>query len=191
MKTFAKIVTILLALFLVFTAVVGFLDMPVADEGAELNAAQKVIVFLKTNLAELLSAGGLTLSGTIVWLVNAIDKTGRLATRVSADTEKKLDDLWKNTELTLTKLQSDNKLQNEIIMELLSTVFLASDMPASVRERVLAYKEKFDNLSQSESVTTEEPMKQESAVDEPTKEDAAPTTETTPDAELREPVARF
>ena len=81
MKTFSKILMVILILIFLVVAVLGFLEMPVATEGEELTAAQRVLVALKTHLSTILTAIGLPLDAVLLALFVAINKQAAAATR--------------------------------------------------------------------------------------------------------------
>lgn len=147
MKTMAKIITVILVIFLGFTAFVGFIDMPVAEEGEQLSKAEEIIVWLKTNLEKVLSATGLTLNAVLVWLMTAIQKSSNTAMTTSGATEQKLVDLNDKVDKMLTKEDTVVRQKMDYLMQMLSSTLLASEMPASVREKVSNIKDEYDKIT--------------------------------------------
>lgn len=147
MKTMAKIITVILVIFLGFTAFVGFIDMPVAEEGEQLSKAEEIIVWLKTNLEKVLSATGLTLNAVLVWLMTAIQKSSNTAMTTSGATEQKLNDLNDKVDKMLTKEDTVVRQKMDYLMQMLSSTLLASEMPASVREKVSNIKDEYDKIT--------------------------------------------
>ena len=148
MKTMAKIITVILVIFLGFVAFVGFIDMPVAEEGEQLSKAEEIIVWLKTNLEKVLSATGLTLNAVLVWLMTAIQKSSNTAMTTSGATEQKLVDLNDKVDKMLTKEDTVVRQKMDYLMQMLSSTLLASEVPASVREKISTIKDEYDKITE-------------------------------------------
>ena len=146
MKTMAKIVTVLLVCALIFTAVIGFMEMPVADENGEITKAQEIIVMLKTHLDKLLTTTGLTLSAVVMWLVTSIDKSSKKAFDGTTDNSKHIEKMETKLNEMDGKIDTTASQKVDVVMEALMAIFLASEMPASVREKLLAIKNKYDDI---------------------------------------------
>lgn len=154
MKKFAKVLTTVLVIFLVFTAVISFLDMPVAEEGKELTKAQELLVMLKTYLNEMLSVAGLTATGAMAWAVNVINKTTNVTSTSTNETAKSMVEL--KSEIEEIKNAQDKTVGDklDLLMQMISSVFLASDMPATVRAKVTDFVDSFDKVKAKASPAT-------------------------------------
>lgn len=195
MKTMAKIITVILVIFLGFTAFVGFIDMPVAEEGEQLSKAEEIIVWLKTNLEKVLSATGLTLNAVLVWLMTAIQKSSNTAMTTSGATEQKLVDLNDKVDKMLTKEDTVVRQKMDYLMQMLSSTLLASEVPASVREKISTIKDEYDKITEkmddTKQVVAEIKENLENLYEQSVKSNSTITQTSTNDTAVNNVVARI
>lgn len=195
MKTMAKIITVILVIFLGFVAFVGFIDMPVAEEGEQLSKAEEIIVWLKTNLEKVLSATGLTLNAVLVWLMTAIQKSSNTAMTTSGATEQKLVDLNDKVDKMLTKEDTVVRQKMDYLMQMLSSTLLASEVPASVREKISTIKDEYDKITEkvddTKQVVAEIKENLESLYEQSVKSNATITQKSTNNTAEKNVVARI
>lgn len=195
MKTMAKIITVILVIFLGFVAFVGFIDMPVAEEGEQLSKAEEIIVWLKTNLEKVLSATGLTLNAVLVWLMTAIQKSSNTAMTTSGATEQKLVDLNDKVDKMLTKEDTVVRQKMDYLMQMLSSTLLASEVPASVREKISTIKDEYDKITEkmddTKQVVAEIKENLENLYEQSVKSNSTITQTSTNDTAVNNVVARI
>lgn len=195
MKTMAKIITVILVTFLGFVAFVGFIDMPVAEEGEQLSKAEEIIVWLKTNLEKVLSATGLTLNAVLVWLMTAIQKSSNTAMTTSGATEQKLVDLNDKVDKMLTKEDTVVRQKMDYLMQMLSSTLLASEVPASVREKISTIKDEYDKITEkmddTKQVVAEIKENLENLYEQSVKSNSTITQTSTNDTAVNNVVARI
>lgn len=195
MKTMAKIITVILVIFLGFVAFVGFIDMPVAEEGEQLSKAEEIIVWLKTNLEKVLSATGLTLNAVLVWLMTAIQKSSNTAMTTSGATEQKLLELNDKVDKMLTKEDTVVRQKMDYLMQMLSSTLLASEVPASVREKISTIKDEYDKITEkvddTKQVVAEIKENLENLYEQSVKSNSTITQTSTNDTAVNNVVARI
>ncbi|MCM1043487.1 MAG: hypothetical protein NC350_04705 [Corallococcus sp.] len=153
MKTFSKILAVILAVLLVAVAVIGLMEMPEAEEGAELTKAQKVIVILKTYLNEILATFNLSLGAFLLAIFNTISRQSQTTAKSAAATDGQVAELVKSNEKLLAdSKEKDGKIKElasklDVLMCVLSETLLLSDLPVTVREKITAYKAEYDKLA--------------------------------------------
>lgn len=152
MKNFVKILLVILVVLFLFAAVIGFLEMPIAEEGEELSLVQQWIVKLKTYLSTILTALGLSLDAVLLWLFLTINKLSANTNASASTTSTEVESIKENQAVLQKNIVAvDNNIQafsnkQDILMELFSDTLLRSDLPASVREMVQNKKIDYDNL---------------------------------------------
>lgn len=180
MKTFSKILMVILILIFLVVAVLGFLEMPVAPEGEELTAAQRVLVALKTHLSTILTAIGLPLDAVLLALFVAINKQAAATTSKAGVTSGEVELIKNNQQSQQCELKTvgnnvytlSNKL--DVLTEMLSETLLMSDMPASLRERIQDFKTHYDKIKTADKNTvTDEPSDAVKSATTEVKEDCA------------------
>ena len=144
MKKTATVLCTVIAVVAIFLLValllIGAVDMPVAEEGETLTKAQEFLVLIKTKTDELMSALGITTSSAVLFLATTIRKTASASgVQLSADVMQKLDSIEnKMIEIQAKELEREKlaKAETEGMSALLRT-FIASDLPASVRQELM------------------------------------------------------
>lgn len=153
MKTFSKILAVILAVLLVAVAVIGLMEMPEAEEGAELTKAQKLIVLLKTYLNEILATFNLSLGAFLLAIFNTISRQSQTTAKSAAATDGQVAELVKsNDKLLVDATEKDGKIKDlaekiDVLMSVLTETLLLSDLPVTVREKITAYKAEYDKLA--------------------------------------------
>lgn len=152
MKTVKTILIVLAAVLLIITAVLYFVDAPVVEDGQEPTMPQKIILLGKEYLTEILAALGVSAVGLLTYLVKKIYDSGKgtllqsLAT--STDVQKfatRLQNVESKLETYLTNQQRIERKQ-DIINDMLYTIFSLSELPLSVREKIQDAKDRYGNL---------------------------------------------
>lgn len=164
MKTFSKILMVILILIFLIVAVLGFLEMPVAPEGEELTAAQRVLVSLKTHLSTILTAIGLPLDAVLLALFSAINKQAAATTSKAGITSEEVELIKNNQQSQQRELKTvgsnvyslSSKL--DVLTEMFSETLLMSDMPASLRERIQDFKTHYDKIKTEDKNTVSEEL---------------------------------
>jgi hypothetical protein len=152
MKTFIKILLVILVLLFIFAAVIGFLEMPVAEEGEELSMAQQWIVKLKTYLSEIMTVLGLSLDAVLLYIFLAIQKLSANTSTSANATSAEVEGIKSNqTEQQKEIIAVDNNVQAlsgklDVLMEMFGQTLLLSDLPSTVREKVQGYITDYDGL---------------------------------------------
>ena len=168
MKKTATVLCTVIAVVAIFLLValllIGAVDMPVAEEGETLTKAQEFLVLIKTKTDELMSALGITTSSAVLFLATTIRKTASASgVQLSADVMQKLDSIEnKMIEIQAKELEREKlaKAETEGMSALLRT-FIASDLPASVRQELMQAHDQLTPYLKGEKSLTEGIAKKE------------------------------
>lgn len=152
MKNFVKILLVLLVAVFIFAAVIGFMEMPVAEEGEELTVIEQWIVKLKNYLSEILTVLGVSLNAVLLYIFLTIQKlsantnaTAGAASSEVAGIKGNQDVQQKQIAVVGGDIQAlSGKM--DILMDLFSQTIMLSDLPATVRNKVQGYIDDYDNL---------------------------------------------
>lgn len=152
MKNFVKILLILLVMLFVFAAVIGFLEMPIAEEGEELTMVEQWIVKLKMYMAEIMTVLGLSLDAVLLYIFLAIQKLSTNTSMSATATSTEVEGIKSNqTEQQKEIIAVDNNVQAlsgklDVLMDMFSETLMLSDLPSTVREKVQNYIQDYDGL---------------------------------------------
>lgn len=142
MKTFAKIVVVVLVIVLIVAAVIGFIETPVIAEGEEPTKAQALILAAKEHLDKILAAVGLSLDAALMYIFMAIQKTsaatqesGTVTTKTLEETKAELDAAKNELQKLAAALSVFSKKQ-DVSNKILTDTLLASDMPSETRAKI-------------------------------------------------------
>lgn len=192
--TICNIIAALSIILLAFILVVGAAEMPVAPEGGELTKAQEFLVLIKTKTGELMTTLGITSSSAVLWLTSTIKKTASASgAQLSAEVMEKLNAI----ESKMAEIQAVEGTREEIAkaesegMAALLKTFIASELPASVRQELMQAQDKLmpyvkgeksfkEGIAKKEIDTLDIANKVLAVITEKAKQENAPTeTETT------------
>ena len=152
MKNFVKILLVLLVAVFVFAAVIGFMEMPVAEAGEELTVIEQWIVKLKNYLSEILTVLGVSLNAVLLYIFLTIQKlsantnaTAGAASSEVAGIKGSQDEQQKQITAVGGDIQAlSGKM--DILMDLFSQTLMLSDLPATVRNKVQGHIDDYGNL---------------------------------------------
>lgn len=152
MKNFVKILLVLLVAVFIFAAIVGFMEMPVAEEGEELTVVEQWIVKLKTYMSEVLTALGVSLNAVLLYIFLTIQKLSANTNATTGAASSEVAGIKGNQEAQqkqITAVGGDIQALSgkmDILMDLFSQTLMLSDLPATVRNKVQEHIDDYGNL---------------------------------------------
>ena len=161
MKNFVKILLVLLVMLLVFTGVIGFMEMPVAEEGEELTSVEQWMVKLKSYLSEILSAAGISLTAVLLYIFLTIQKLSANTNATAGAASSEVAGIKGSQEEQQKQIMTvGGDIQTlsgkmDVLMELFSQTLMLSDLPAAVRNDVAKHIERYNNIKIKSEDTTE------------------------------------
>ena len=193
MKTFAKTMrTILIVLAVVMLAIALFfyyVATPVVEEGQEPTLPQKIILFGKEKLNEILTLTGASMVGLLAYFTKRIYDSVKKSVSQALNTDANM----QNISTTINGQRDIIKQQGEmisiltqkldILSNVLMTTFSLSELPSNLREMIYTGQDQYNKLGTGKKISEQVVEALQNAEEEPAVAVEGETPAVQPDTE--------